>query len=80
MQELLKERRDAEQLTYKALARRLEKLGVKKEDGDVLDAIALANRINRGNFSAGFAIAVLLALGCSTLTLYPPTKRLKVTK
>ena len=54
---LLKEAIEAEQLTYKELVRRLERLGIHCNDRQ------LTNRINRGRFSFSFALQVLRALG-----------------
>lgn len=41
---------------------------------------ALNNRLNRGNFSGGFAITVLQALGARHLDIPEAPKRLKATK
>lgn len=74
LQELIRELRAEEQLSYKELAARLER------EGFTIDAKVLANRVNRGTFSAGFALAVLQALGCSSLTFPRGPKRLRATK
>lgn len=70
MQTLIKELRDEAQLSYKELAALLEQEGVH------IDATVLANKVNRGTFSAGFALAILSVLGYSTLTFPKAPKRL----
>ncbi len=72
--ELVKELRAQELLSFKELANRLEAQGV------FIGAKALANRVHRGNFSAGFAFAVLSAMGYTTVTMNGPYKRLRATK
>ncbi|RRQ23106.1 DUF6471 domain-containing protein [Thiohalobacter thiocyanaticus] len=47
--------------SYKELSRKLERIGVK------YDYRALANRINRGTFSAAFLLQCLVALGVRRL-------------
>lgn len=74
MQEFIKELRAEEGLSYKELSTRLEHQGL------VIDAKVLANRVNRGNFSAGFALAVLQAMGYSALAFPRAPKRLRITK
>lgn len=53
---IVKEAIEAEHLTYKELARELDKLGIHCNDRQ------LTNRINRGRFSFAFALQVLRAL------------------
>jgi hypothetical protein len=72
MRDLVLELRADEQLSYKELALRLEKQGL------VVHWKTLANRVQTGKFSAGFALAVLHALGVKKLTLKAPTSRLRV--
>jgi hypothetical protein len=74
MQVLIKELRADEELSYKELAKRLE------HQGFSVDAKVLANRVNRGNFSAGFALAVLQALGYNNLAFPKAPKRLKASR
>lgn len=73
MQALIKELRASEALSYKELAKRLEQQGLE------IDAKVLANKVNRGNFSAGFALSLLAALGYHSLGFTTPTKRLTAT-
>ena len=68
---LVKELRDAQGLSYKALAARLSRLGL-----DIDDRV-LANRINRGGFSAGFLVLLLQALGVTQLEVTKRPARLK---
>jgi hypothetical protein len=65
---LLKEAIEAEHLTYKELARRLERLGIHCNDRQ------LTNRINRGRFSFSFALQVLRALGRDSCPVPKPAK------
>lgn len=74
MRDLVLELRAEEQLSYKELALRLEKEGL------VIKWKTLANRVQTGKFQAGFALAVLHALGVKKLTLKAPTSRLGVDK
>ena len=74
MQALLKELRDESQLSYKELAALLEHEGVH------IDATVLANKVNRGTFSAGFALAVLSVLGYNSVTFPRAPKRLKAAR
>ena len=71
---LIRELRDDLGISYEELARRLEAHGVKMEPR------ALNNRLNRGNFSGGFAITVLQALGARHLDIPEAPKRLKAPK
>ena len=74
IRDLVLELREEEQLSYKELALRLEKEGL------VIKWKTLANRVQTGKFSGGFALAVLEALGVKKLTLRGPTSRLRVDK
>jgi hypothetical protein len=71
---LVRELREDEGLTYQELARRLEAYGV------TIEPRVLNNRLNRGNFTAGFGLTVLQALGVKELQLTGTGKRLRVTK
>lgn len=51
------------QISYKDLAVRLEKLGVKETEAN------LRNKVSRGSFTAVFFVQCLEALGCSSLRL-----------
>jgi hypothetical protein len=55
--DLILELREERQLTYKELAQLLERHGV------TTDPKALANRVLRGKFDAGFFLALLSAFG-----------------
>jgi hypothetical protein len=68
---LVKELRDAQGLSYKTLAARLSRLGL-----DIDDRV-LANRINRGSFSAGFLVLLLQAFGMTKLEITKASARLK---
>jgi len=72
MRDLIEELREAEELSYQELANRLEANGMR------VDAKVLANRVHRGRFSAGFALALLQALRVTELSFPSPVKRLKV--
>ena len=71
VRDLVKELRDAHGLSYKALAARLSRLGV------TIDDRVLANRINRGSFSAGFLVLLLQALDTPGLEVTKPPARLR---
>jgi hypothetical protein len=66
---LIVERREALELSFKELARRLEGFGIE------IDAKLLAKRVNRGTFSFAFGMALLLALGEHTVQLPPPPRK-----
>ena len=72
MRDLVLELRAEKQLSYKELALRLEKEGL------VIHWKTLANRVQTGKFSAGFALAMLQALGVKKLTLRGTAARLRV--
>ena len=72
MRDLVLELRAEEQLSYKELALRLEKQGL------VIHWKTLANRVQTGKFSAGFALAMLQALGVKKLTIRGTAARLRV--
>ena len=74
MRDLVLELRAEQELSYKELARRLEAQGL------VIHDKTLANRVLTGKFSAGFALALLRALGVKQLNFTGPTVRLKVAK
>lgn len=70
---LVKELRDAQDLSYKELAARLAKLGLHIDDR------VLNNRINRGAFTAGFLVLLLQALNASSLEVTKSPARLRAT-
>jgi hypothetical protein len=72
--DLVKELRDAQQLTWEALAAKLAKMG------EPMKPQVLANKVNRGRFQAGFAVLILQALGTDTMHYPKPPNRLKATK
>lgn len=74
LQVLIKDLRYRHDVSYKELARRLERLGF------VIDDRVLANRINRGGFHAGLAILVLQALGFTNLHFTTKSKKLNASK
>jgi transcriptional regulator with XRE-family HTH domain len=71
---LIRELRDDLGISYEELARRLTAHGVE------MDSRVLNNRLNRGNFTAGFALTVLQALGVKHLDLPEAPKRLRAAK
>lgn len=73
VRDLIKELRDAQSLSYKELAARLARLGVNIDDR------VLANRINRGSFSAGFLVLLLQALSAPGLEVTKAPGRLRAT-
>jgi hypothetical protein len=68
---LVKELRDAQGLSYKTLAARLARVGL-----DIDDRV-LANRINRGTFTAGFLVLLLEAFDATKLEVPKKPGRLK---
>ena len=74
MRALLRELRDDSGLSYEELAKRLAAHGV------VISPRVLNNRLNRGNFNAGFALAVLQVFGVAELHLTKAPARLRVRK
>ncbi|MBV8037351.1 DUF6471 domain-containing protein [Roseateles sp.] len=72
--DLLLELRAEHQLTYKELAQLLERHGV------TTDWKALANRLQRGTFDAGFMLAVLHAFGIHQVAFTRSSARLKTSK
>lgn len=64
---------EAKQLLQAQLKRRsisfkeLSRLMAASEGDDAINPAALANRINRGTFTLGFALRVLRAIGAETL-------------
>ena len=74
LRDLIRELRDEAGLSYEQLAERLKAHGV------VVSPRVLNNRINRGNFSAGFALTLLQVFGVKTLQLTDPPARLRVSK
>lgn len=68
---LVKELRDAQGLSYKTLAARLARFGL-----DIDDRV-LANRINRGTFTAGFLVLLLQAFDLTQLEVPKKAGRLK---
>lgn len=60
---IIKELREARQLTYKDLARRLE------AQGTVIDVQVLINRVNKGKFSFAFGLQLLAAMGVEHLAV-----------
>lgn len=50
-------------VSYKGLAERLEKHGVKETEASI------ASKLSRGTFAATFFLASLVAIGCSTVSL-----------
>jgi hypothetical protein len=50
-------------ISYRELADRLKKHGLKETEASV------ANKISRGKFPATFFIAALVAIGCNTIAL-----------
>ena len=50
-------------VSYKELAERLEKHGLKESEASI------ASKLSRGTFAATFFLAVLTAIGCSTVSL-----------
>jgi len=71
---LLQELRTEHQLSWKQLALRLEALG------HPIDDRVLANRINRGAISAGFALLMLEAIGMSKLYFPRTTSKLRASR
>lgn len=65
---LIKEAMEAQELSFKELARRLEAIGVICNDRQ------LTNRINRGKFSFAFALAAFRALGLDAVPVPDPRK------
>lgn len=74
VQALVQELRDERQLTYEKLAEVLQTMGAH------IKPQVLANRINRGRFSAGFAFMLLEAMGTSHVQYPKPPARLKASK
>lgn len=72
--DLLQELRAEHNLTYKQMAQLLERHGV------TTDWKALANRMNRGKFDAGFLFAALHAFGIHQVNFTKPGTRLKAKK
>ena len=73
VRDLVRELRDAQDLSYKELAARLAKLGL-----DIDDRV-LNNRINRGSFTAGFLVLLLQALNAPSLEVTKAPNRLRAT-
>ena len=71
VRDLVKELRDARGLSYKELAAQLSVLGV------TIDDRVLANRINRGTFSAGFLVLLLQVLGATSMAVTKKPARLR---
>lgn len=74
VRDLVRELRDEQSLSYKELAARLFRLGV-----DIDDRV-LANRINRGSFSAGFLVVLLQAFETPVLQATKAPARLRAWK
>ena len=51
------------EVSYRELAERLKKHGLKETEASI------ANKISRGTFSATFFLASLVAIGCTAVTL-----------
>lgn len=71
---LVRELREDEGVTYQELSRRLAAHGVD------IEPRALNNKLNRGNFTAGFGLTVLEALGVKALHVTGAGKRLRFDK
>lgn len=72
LRELILELRADAGWSYKELARKLA------EQGLTINDKTLANRVQAGKFSGGFALALLHAFGKGQLWFSKPTARLKV--
>lgn len=74
IRELILELRADAGWSYKQLARKLEDQGLAINDK------TLANRVQTGKFSGGFALALLHAFGVKHIDFSRPTSRIKAAK